>query len=663
MLRPRDEPARRLDSWKEIAAYLQRDVRTVQRWEQKEGLPVHRYEHGSRASVFAESEELEQWLAYRRTSPEEPPPPPGLRRLWLAGGAVLLLAAAGGYWLYRRAAAPGVVQLRQILRREDIDAVGAPSRDGRFLPYRTTDAQMFLLDLTTSKTRSVMKPPGSGSYVTFAASPDGSQVAYDLEMLDGPAELHVVSADGSGDRLLFRDPQYGVANPRSWSPDGKQIAAMLWKSDGTREVAAVDAATKAIHVLHASRKNPANPQFSPDGRYVAFNESGDVMVVPASGGAPIAAVSNPARDSVIGWAADGQLVFASDRSGQTDVYRLKLREGRPAAEPELVRQDLRVNFLGVTRRGSLLYARSLEIQELYSGEIADDGSLGSGPTPLTGTRFVGQNREPDYSRDGRFLAYISGPTDSPDTAIRIRTLASGAERAIPLPIPHIDQMRWYPDGTALLLRGKDGEGRYGLFRLQLDPIDLQPVLLKGVPSHMSVNATVSPDGKYLFYLALPNQDLQILMRLDLRTGTAKEFYRPSGRFLRMYALSPDGTQLALQEREQHPDKTFVDILGIRPVNGGPLRIIDRSLRFVRASGALAWSADGNSLFYMHPDPAALQRDDLLRVPVNGGSPSTLAASDIITRVAPNPDARHVLWQASGRAWEVSSIDNLLAGER
>ena len=33
---------RRLDSWKEIAAYLGRDVRTVQRWERREGLPIHR---------------------------------------------------------------------------------------------------------------------------------------------------------------------------------------------------------------------------------------------------------------------------------------------------------------------------------------------------------------------------------------------------------------------------------------------------------------------------------------------------------------------------------------------------------------------------------------------------------------------------------------------
>jgi len=43
----------RLDSWKEIAAFLNRGVRTVQRWEASEGLPVHRHQHQKLGSVFA----------------------------------------------------------------------------------------------------------------------------------------------------------------------------------------------------------------------------------------------------------------------------------------------------------------------------------------------------------------------------------------------------------------------------------------------------------------------------------------------------------------------------------------------------------------------------------------------------------------------------------
>jgi len=59
-------PAERLDSWKEIAAYLRRDVRTVQRWEKKEGLPVYRHQHEKLGSVYAFPGELSQWLNTRQ---------------------------------------------------------------------------------------------------------------------------------------------------------------------------------------------------------------------------------------------------------------------------------------------------------------------------------------------------------------------------------------------------------------------------------------------------------------------------------------------------------------------------------------------------------------------------------------------------------------------
>jgi TolB-like protein/tetratricopeptide (TPR) repeat protein len=56
----------RLDSWKEIAAYLGRDVTTVQRWEKREAMPVHRHLHDKRGSVYALAPELDAWLQGRR---------------------------------------------------------------------------------------------------------------------------------------------------------------------------------------------------------------------------------------------------------------------------------------------------------------------------------------------------------------------------------------------------------------------------------------------------------------------------------------------------------------------------------------------------------------------------------------------------------------------
>ena len=52
----------RLDSWREIAAFFERDERTVWRWEIERGLPVHRVPGTTRGAVFAYTHELEEWL-------------------------------------------------------------------------------------------------------------------------------------------------------------------------------------------------------------------------------------------------------------------------------------------------------------------------------------------------------------------------------------------------------------------------------------------------------------------------------------------------------------------------------------------------------------------------------------------------------------------------
>ena len=58
----------RLDSWKEIAAHMRRDVKTVQRWEKREGMPVHRHLHDKMGSVYAFRTELDRWAQNRRLS-------------------------------------------------------------------------------------------------------------------------------------------------------------------------------------------------------------------------------------------------------------------------------------------------------------------------------------------------------------------------------------------------------------------------------------------------------------------------------------------------------------------------------------------------------------------------------------------------------------------
>src|SRR5215470_1335266 len=59
------EPRERLEGWKQIASYLKRDVRTVQRWERTEEFPVRRQMHRKLGSVLAFKDELDRWMGQR----------------------------------------------------------------------------------------------------------------------------------------------------------------------------------------------------------------------------------------------------------------------------------------------------------------------------------------------------------------------------------------------------------------------------------------------------------------------------------------------------------------------------------------------------------------------------------------------------------------------
>src|SRR6266576_99003 len=67
----RNTPQKTLESWKQIAAYLDRSQRTVRRWEASEGLPVHRREHEKQDTVFAYRHEIEAWSRLRTRCPGE----------------------------------------------------------------------------------------------------------------------------------------------------------------------------------------------------------------------------------------------------------------------------------------------------------------------------------------------------------------------------------------------------------------------------------------------------------------------------------------------------------------------------------------------------------------------------------------------------------------
>jgi TolB-like protein/Flp pilus assembly protein TadD len=106
-----DPHRRRLESWKEIAAYLGRDVTTVRRWEKREALPVHRLHHSKLGSVYAYTTELDAWRNERapgtaRGIPDSDSVP---TTTWLARHSrkavvlvgLIILLAAGLVWFLR----------------------------------------------------------------------------------------------------------------------------------------------------------------------------------------------------------------------------------------------------------------------------------------------------------------------------------------------------------------------------------------------------------------------------------------------------------------------------------------------------------------------------------------------------------------------------------
>ena len=87
-----------LNGWKEIAAYLGRDPRTVERWEKQRSLPVRRLPGSGRATVYALISELDGWLAsspVREVVENQPPSTPEGSKAPLVGTAQIQDGAGG----------------------------------------------------------------------------------------------------------------------------------------------------------------------------------------------------------------------------------------------------------------------------------------------------------------------------------------------------------------------------------------------------------------------------------------------------------------------------------------------------------------------------------------------------------------------------------------
>ena len=252
---PERTPEDRLDSWKEIAAHLNRDVTTVQRWEKREGMPVHRHQHDRMGSVYASRAELDAWTRTRNLPPvpangntipapnpgappqiAEPsaaiPTPPAKRILVPLAAAIVALAILTGVWLRRSEyfwrSPIADASFQSVTDFDGVEQDAAVSRDGHFVAFLSDrDGPMDVWvtqvgsgefhNLTHGSIPELVNP----SIRTLGFSPDGSLVTFWVRKPSG---------SGTGGIGIWAAPTLG-GEPRPYL-DG--VAEFDWSHDGSR---------------------------------------------------------------------------------------------------------------------------------------------------------------------------------------------------------------------------------------------------------------------------------------------------------------------------------------------------------------------------------------------------------------------------------------------
>jgi len=321
----------RLDSWKEIAAYLDRDVTTVQRWEKREAMPVHRHLHDRMGSVYASRAELDAWARSRNVqaarqngngaSPIPPAPqphleipaPPARKKYLVLLAAAAALAIVVVLWLqrteyfWRNPLADA--RFQTITDFGGVEQAAAVSRDGHFVAFLSDrDGQMDVWitqagsgqfhNLTRGGAPELVNP----SIRALGFSPDGSLVTYWVRRQNG---------SNQGDISIWGVPTLG-GEPR---PYLEGVAEFDWSRDGSRLAYHTPGPGDPLFVSNGGLASglrpifaaPAGlhshfPSWSPDTAYIYFVQGSlpdklDVWRISPNGGSPERITSHNARVS------------------------------------------------------------------------------------------------------------------------------------------------------------------------------------------------------------------------------------------------------------------------------------------------------------------------------------------------------------------------------
>jgi len=268
------------------------------------------------------------------------------RQTWpMVTALLVIVAAAGAFVLWRQRDTRSVwertaTEGRWTLTLSSENPIYDPaiSADGKMLCYvveeRTGRSDLFVRRVAGGGLVRVTNDDARETTPRF--SPDGDRIAFARrESPDGTPEIRIVSTFGGDSQRVLDSAAAPV-----WSPNGKELAFLHRAPNGTLElmIAGADGANARL-LLRADSEFPflRDPAWSPDGRELAIVRgsggiAGEIWLIPALGGAPRRAMSDPAEvfSESPAYTADGLgIVHSSNRGGATNVWFYPRAGGAP----------------------------------------------------------------------------------------------------------------------------------------------------------------------------------------------------------------------------------------------------------------------------------------------------------------------------------------------
>ena len=632
-----------LESWKEIAAYLGRQVKTVQRWEKEEGLPVHRHTHRSRSSVYAYASEIDRWRAARKVVIEPPPSAPLWRRLLTPSFAVTLAMCLVMVGNGIRPMVAGQGQTRTLIC-SGAGCDGAISPDGKSMAIQLAQGGIGVRNLATGKIRTLVEPDGS-MLAAEVFSPDGSKIAYsripkepakDTKQTLEAIETVVVNLNGTGSRTVSRGGGFVLA----WSADGRRLlrAQLSDLTAHAANLAWLNVADGAIQKLPTAHANLAEAVVSPDGKYVAFNGSrdgnaeGNAYIMASDGSGETLVSPSAARQEPIGWTPDGKYLVFAQYGATVSLWAVPTSNGKVQGPAINAHLDLQqgTRYLGMDRAGEVYYRIATYTSDIFTATMDPvTGKVTSAPVPVPVSR-TGANAIPKWAPDSQRIAYIwakdGGPQNGgPPIELSVYSLGAGStERIATQAKIALGFYCWSQDAGSILYSST--EASEGVERISLATGQTTPLLPKAFSLRNC--GTDSVIGREAGNFAVR----------DLKGGAPKMVYNFAQTPANTPTLSHDGRSVAFLTPAQG-----ANALHVVSSDGGPVRdlvTLTPPAQLQIAIG-LTWSADDRFVYFAQRADSKSPYE-LFRVPAAGGTPETvgLKAQDLRDlNIA--PDGKHI----------------------